>query len=101
MWSQVAAAHEPTRNNATPHPQKQGSEGRKNRELIVTITEVSERETVRGRSIEEILGNIRAKEPKTATDNIIVLRQLPSNDYLVITLTENSRIELKKTTDWL
>jgi len=68
---------------------------------VVTITEASERETVRGRSTEEILTNIRAKEPKKATDNILVLRRLPSNDYHVTTLTEDSRIELEKTTDWL
>jgi hypothetical protein len=44
---------------------------------------------------------IKTKEPKEATKEIIPAKRLPSGDILFLSQSENARIALEKSNDWL
>jgi hypothetical protein len=60
-----------------------------------------ERERTASRAQEQILEQVRAQEPKGATEKAITLRRLPSKDYQIVMATEESKQTLDKADDWL
>jgi hypothetical protein len=102
-WSQVASTGTPgTAGTYTkPTQGQQLAENRKNRELIVTITDPVQREEIGNKPTNAILDGVRTLEPKQATDSIVTLRRLERGDFQVVTATEASKRSLELGTDWL
>jgi hypothetical protein len=65
----------------------------------VTVQSQEEKETVEKKDIRNILAAIKTKKPKEAIKEVIAARRLLNGDILVLTLTEKTRIELKKNND--
>lgn len=101
-WSQIAAHGGMASPAVTAQVHRQqAAEKRKDRELIVTITNQEEKAETGKRPAEAILQAVRAREPKKATDNIVTLRTLPSGDYQLTTVTEDDKQSLERSNDWL
>jgi hypothetical protein len=101
-WSEVAAGRTADHPVATTRTQRQqAAETRKDREITVTILDQMERERTASRAQEQILEQVRAQEPKGATEKAITLQRLPSKDYQIVMATEESKQTLDKADDWL
>jgi phage gp45-like len=102
-WSSVASStYTPDPTATTRHGITQRAQNsRKNREVTVTIEDITEREETRHKSVEMIVNAVKNKEPKTATDKVLAARKLPSGDILFVTHTEEARISLEKSSEWL
>jgi phage gp45-like len=102
-WSSVATSiHtlDPAATTGYGIPQR-AQNSRKNREITVTIEDIIEREETRHKSVEMIVNAVKSKEPKSATDKVLAARKLPSGDVLFVTHTEEARISLEKSNEWL
>src|SRR5271154_659036 len=100
-WSQIAAGNTTKLSPTTQIRRQQAEERRRDREIVVTIIDQQQREATNKKPTEAILKAIQVEEPRTATEDIIALRNLPSGDYQATTATEQSRKTLEESKEWL
>ncbi|KAK5202581.1 hypothetical protein LTR41_011672 [Exophiala xenobiotica] len=101
-WSQVVAQAQdlPFRQNPGPTPMQQATK-HKDREITVTVEDERQREEVKATGVGSLVEAIQKKEPKSATEDILAIRKLPSGDLLITTTKTESRTTLEKSTEWL
>ena len=64
--------------------------------MVVTILNIKEKEELGTINIESLITVIRGKELKKATEEILALRKFLSNNLLIITLSVEVRLQLKR-----
>jgi hypothetical protein len=99
-WSQVAQGL-PARETTAQTNRQQNAEKRKDRELVVTILDESQKQIANRKSTQQVLEDIKAGEPKMATAEAIAIRKLASGDYQVTLTSNEARKTLEQTTGWL
>ena len=97
-WSQVVA-HTPT--PTTDPAETRSATKRRDREITVTIGNERERTQIQNTSMESLLSAIQSIEPKKATEEILTIKKLPSEDLLITTTRTESRLILEKSSEWL
>jgi hypothetical protein len=99
-WSQVAQG-QPARETAAQANRQQNAEKRKDRELVVTILNESQKQIANRKSPQQVLEDIKAGEPKAATAEAVAIRKLASGDYRVTLTSNDARKTLEQATGWL
>ena len=98
-WSQIAAQHKGPAGPSIIQHRPQNIETKRNKEVIITITNEQEKERCTNIDTVTLLNTVKCAEPQHITKEIIALQKLQSGDLLVTALTEENRISLKKNTE--